>query len=149
MGKGGSAVWDEMSYLTVGGWDRDHSLGEPAWFDTSSEDTWTSKVTDFKIDLFDGTHNTGDSVLFQIGYPYISLPQGPYRLFISTLQHYQPLFACDRLPDYSVCRIRNVKCSEIDIPNKMTITVENYDFSIPINNLLIDITHNDKEYCQA
>ena len=106
-------------------------------------------MTDFKIDSFDDVHNTGGTVLFQTGYPYISLPTGPYRLFVSTLEKYYPNFACDRLPDYSVCRIRNVKCSEIDIPSKITITVENYDFTIPINNLLVDIEHNNKEYCQA
>lgn len=124
--------------------------GEPAWFDaSSSKDSWTLSVTDFKIDSFDDVHNTGGTVLFQTGYPYISLPASPYRLFVSTLEKYYPNFACDRLPDYSVCRIRNVKCSEIDIPSKITITVENYDFTIPINNLLVDIEHNNKEYCQA
>ena len=130
----------QQSYLSIGGYNQNDIVGKPAWFDTSEgAGSWKSEVTDFKIDVFKDIHNTGGSVSFQTGYPYISLPAGPYRLFTRVLQHQYPAFACDRVPDYGVCRIRNVKCKELDISAKLTITVNNFDFTIPIKNLLIDI----------
>ena len=135
-----SEIDEYQSYLTLGGWDEKDITGDVAWFDTSkSQGVWNATMTDFRIGDVKNMHTTKSKVTFQTGYPFIGLPTAAHQLIESTLKTHNPDFNCVLAPDYGVCRLKYRKCREVDIPSNITIAIENYDFNIPINNLLVDL----------
>lgn len=137
----------KISYLTLGGWDDRDLLGDMHWFSTQrSEGSWNLTIYEFKVgevsimpQAHGSSHLKHDKkapAMFQTGYPYIGVPSSSYDLLEDALKSYVPGMECTRGYDWGICRVESLSCSKIFLPVNLTISIENFDFIFPVQNLL-------------
>ena len=124
-------IEEELSYLTLGGWDKKDNSTEIVWYNTTEGgDSWN--MTSGGMWIGDTLLNpSGDAATppianFQIGNPYLGLAQGSWETYKNLVNgtwnsDYKDKFRCNTWQNNEFCYWRNLDCSNIDIPANFTV----------------------------
>ena len=142
----------QTSFLTLGGWDWDDYNGNITWFPARS--TWNQTLTGLKVDDVNVIRDYADvNVMFEIGYPYIGLSNTYFNDISDILKQKVPEMECVNGKHWGLCRIPDKKCEDVYLLSKLTITMNEYEFTIPLENIAVYANdtrnHTEKFYCQT
>lgn len=140
----------KTSYLTLGGWDEQDYVGEIRWMDTG--DSWNQTLSNFKFN--DETiANEYDlvQIQFEVGYPYIGMSSRFYDKIAETLNSNVRGMECENFDDehWGVCRAKGKKCEQLNLEYQLLFTINDYEFSIPLKNIAVNLNETDDDYCYA
>ena len=149
----------ELSYLTIGGYDKNDLVGNLTWYDTSAtSDSWNITAVNMTINDINvnpsGDLNTPPDVNFQIGYPYMGFSKNTWiafkdLMFVEWNPNIVSNVVCNSLENNEFCYWHDTKCSEIVTYGNFTIQLGDYEYSIPMNQFMVDVTAGGSNDCDV
>ena len=136
---------EEVSYLSLGGYDKKDNRTEIVWYDTSdSGDSWN--ITAKGMWINDDSQNFTDiapnatvppNVNFQIGNPYIGLAANSWATYKNLIfDTWNPDLMnkryCNTWQNNEFCFWANTECDQVNLPGNFTIQLGDYNYTIPM-----------------
>ena len=138
----------QTSFLTLGGWDTEDYKGDVAWFSTG--DGWNQTLTSL---TYDGETIVDEydvaPVMFETGYPYIGMTQAYFDKFSALVKRNNPGMDCAAGSHWGICRVPKTRCEQLKLGQDFKITMGDYDFTLPLENIAIYVNQSDSYYCQT
>jgi len=134
------------SFLTIGGWDEQDYTGDIYWFGTG--DKWDQVLSGFKIGNTDivGSYDL-PPVIFEMGYPYIGFSPDYFDKISNTISRSVPNMKCSSGEHWGMCSVANMQCDRLGLDEILTFTINKHDFTIPLENLAVDVVQDGTDYC--
>lgn len=136
----------QLSYLTLGGYDKTDIDGEITWYDTSaSPNDWNITATNLTIAETNVNPsqdvNVGPVINFQIGFPYIGLSKYSWEPFYQMLfNDWNPSLTnkvtCNSLKNNQFCYWRNTQCDQVSAPGNFTLQIGDYNYTLPVSSFI-------------
>lgn len=141
------------SYLTLGGFYPYDYKGQLYWYDVKEKyEDWRLNVPHIKLgdsEFYPSDESSNFKGHFQTGYPYIGLPEETFeQIKFHFMRSYSGLECKDR-NTWGICYIENAECGwyqHVDL--SFTLQIEDHFFTMPMRNLMDDITIQGKKYCR-
>ena len=84
--------------------------------------------------------------MFETGYPYIGMTQIYFDKFQAILERSVPNINCTKVEHFGFCRVKD-KCENVN--QELTITIRDYDFTIPLENIAVQSNYLGRDYCHT
>ena len=86
--------------------------------------------------------------MFETGYPYIGMTQIYFDKFQAIIERSVPNMNCTKGEHFGICRVED-KCENVNFSQELTLTIRDYDFTIPLENIAIQVNFFNKTYCHT
>ena len=87
--------------------------------------------------------------MFETGYPYIGLSETYYDQVIDVLSNQVENIECTKGQHWGLCRVAETNCEHIGLDLDMKVKIDNYEFSIPLENIAVYVNQTNTFYCQT
>ena len=152
---------EDISTLTIGGYDTNDYVGNMTWYDTSDcvggwNITGSALTIGNDMNLNPNGTDTDFTIEMQVGYPYIGIPTYTWNETVKMMNETLNLdresyFRCNSGnwgAGRQYCYWYGTECSQINTNDlSLNITMGNLTYSIPLRNLLADTMEGTRHDC--
>ena len=87
--------------------------------------------------------------MFETAYPYIGLSNDTYEKVATILERDIEGMECIKGSHWGICRVKEQMCDQVNFEIDLTVIIQDYEFTIPLDNMATYVNMSGTFYCQT